>query len=214
MSDTTILLLHGFASSGRSTKARFFAEKFGPLPRVLFHALDFNPTPTDFEYMTVTGLVNRLRQYVLDHDLDDVSLIGSSMGSLVGLHYAHRFGGVNRMLLLAPALSYGMNQAGAEHLKRWQEAGTAPVFHYAFEREVGLRFGFHVDGLQYLDPVVPPAPTMIIHGRSDDVIPIENSRRYAARFPHQVQLVEVDSDHRLNDQLAFVWTKVQSFLLA
>jgi pimeloyl-ACP methyl ester carboxylesterase len=92
--------------------------------------------------------------------------------------------------------------------------GTAPVFHYAFEREVGLRFGFHIDGLQYLDPVIPPAPTMIIHGRSDDVVPIENSRSYVARFPHKVQLVEVDSDHRLNDQLAFIWMRVQSFLLA
>jgi pimeloyl-ACP methyl ester carboxylesterase len=214
MNEITILLLHGFASSGRSTKARFFAEKFEPLPQVHFHALDFNPAPTDFEYMTVTGLVNRLRQYVLDHDLGDVSLIGSSMGSLVALHYAHRFGGINRMLLLAPALSYGMNEADPEHLQRWQEVGTVPVLHYAFEREVGLRFGFHVDGLQYLSPVVPPAPTTIIHGRSDDVIPIENSRRYATRFPHQVQLVEVDSDHRLNDQLVFIWTVVQSFLLA
>jgi pimeloyl-ACP methyl ester carboxylesterase len=214
MDEMTILLLHGFASSGRSTKARFFAEKFAPLPRIKFHALDFNPTPTDFEHMTVTGLVNRLRQYVLDHGLGDVYVIGSSMGSLVGLHYAHRFGGVNRMLLLAPALSYGMNETDAEHLRRWQEVGTAPVFHYAFEREVGLRFGFHVDGLQYRDPVVPPGPTMIIHGRSDDVIPIENSRRYAARFPHRVQLIEVDSDHRLNDQLPSIWTYVQSFLLA
>jgi pimeloyl-ACP methyl ester carboxylesterase len=212
--ETTILLLHGFASSGKSTKARFFAAKFEPLPRVQFHSLDFNPTPNDFEYMTVTGLVNRLRQYVLDHSLGDVNVIGSSLGSLVGLHDAHRFGGINRMLLLAPALSYGMNEADAEHLQRWQEVGTTPVFHYAFEREVGLRFGFHVDGLQYRDPVSPPAPTMIIHGRSDDVIPIENSRSYAARFPDQVQLVEVDSDHRLNDQLEFIWTRVQSFLLA
>jgi pimeloyl-ACP methyl ester carboxylesterase len=214
MDEITILLLHGFASSGRSTKAQFFAEKFGALPWVQFHALDFNPTPTDFEYMTITGLVNRLRQYVLDHDLGDVSVIGSSLGSLVALHYGHRFGEVNRMLLLAPALSYGMNEADAEQLQRWQEVGTVPIFHYAFESEVGLRFGFHVDGLQYLDPVVPPAPTMIIHGRSDDVVPIENSRSYVARFPHLVQLIEIDSDHRLNDQLAFIWTRVQSFLLA
>jgi len=28
MNGTTILLLHGFASSGKSTKARFFADKF------------------------------------------------------------------------------------------------------------------------------------------------------------------------------------------
>jgi pimeloyl-ACP methyl ester carboxylesterase len=35
-----------------------------------------------------------VRQYILDRELTDVSLIGSSMGGLVGLNYAHRFGDV------------------------------------------------------------------------------------------------------------------------
>jgi pimeloyl-ACP methyl ester carboxylesterase len=211
MPQKTVLLLHGFASSAGGTKAQYLREQFAALPHVAFRAFDFNPTHRDFEYMTVTGMINRLRQYILDHHLQDLHVIGSSMGALVGLHYANRFGGVINMLLLAPALSYLTGRLAEEELERWKKAGTAPVLHYAFERELPLRYDLEADGLNYLKPVPPPAPLLIIHGQHDDVIPIGHSRDYAARFPHQVQLIEVDSDHRLNDRLAFIWEHVGSF---
>lgn len=44
-------------------------------------------------------------------------------------------------------------------------------------------------------PLAPPVPTEIVHGRHDDVIPIELSRDYARRY--RVPLHEVDDDHRL-----------------
>jgi pimeloyl-ACP methyl ester carboxylesterase len=212
MSPNTILLLHGFASSGRSTKAQYFGERCKALPQVTFHAFEFNPTPTDFEYLTITGMINRLRQYLLDQQRGNVGIIASSMGALVGLHFAHRFGGVDAMLLLAPALLYGP-VVDDKQLERWKEEGTVQVPHYHFEQEVPLRYDFHIDGLGFRDPIPPPTPITIIHGRNDDVIPIDHSRGYAANFPERVKLIEVDSDHRLNDQLAFIWRQVRSFLL-
>jgi pimeloyl-ACP methyl ester carboxylesterase len=212
MEEKTVLFLHGFASSGQSTKARFFREKFSALPQVEFHAFDFNPTPRDFEYMTITGLINRLRQYLLDHDRGDVSIIGSSMGALVGLHYARRFGGVERMLLLAPALFYFSGGLDEKGLERWKKEGVRKVLHYAFKTEVPIKYDHHVDGLCF-DPVLPPTAITIIHGRNDAVIPIDNSRKYAVDFPDQVQLVEVDSDHQLNDRLEFLWEHVQRFIV-
>jgi hypothetical protein len=209
----TILLLHGFASSGQSTKAQYFREKFKALPQVEFHAIDFNPTPKDFEYVTTTGLINRLRQYVLDHHLENVSIIGSSYGGLVGLHYAHRFGGVEKMLLLAPGLVWLSGGLSEEELEHWEKAGSEPVSHYAFEKEIPLRYDLHVDGLRYLEPIPPATPITIIHGRNDNVVPIDHSRKYAANFPDMVHLIEVDADHDLNDRLEFVWGHVQSFLL-
>lgn len=42
-----------------------------------------------------------------------------------------------------------------------------------------------------------PATTAIIHGVNDDVIPVDVSRRFAADHP-DVELIEVDDDHRLH----------------
>jgi pimeloyl-ACP methyl ester carboxylesterase len=214
MTKEAVLLLHGFASSGDSTKARYFGARFKALPHVAFHAIDFNPTPKDFEYLTVTGMVNRLRQFVLDRDLGGVWMIGSSMGALVGLHYARRFGGVERMLLLAPVLSYGSFGASEQALQGWREEGTVQVPHYGFDAQLPLRYDFHADGLQYARPVPPPAPMLIIHGRKDDTVPISGSREYAASYPDRVRLIEVDADHLLHDQLALAWEQVGAFLLA
>jgi len=213
MEQKTILHLHGFASSGQSTKARFFREKLKAFPQVEFHAIDFNPTPADFEYVTTTGQINRLRQYVLDHDLGNISIIGSSYGGLIALHYAHRFGGVEKMLLLAPGLTWLSGGLSEKELEQWEKAGAAPVFHHAFEQEIPVRYDLQVDGLRYLEPVPPATPITIIHGHNDKTVPIEPSRAYAADFPHSVRLIEVEADHDLNGHLDFIWGHVESFLL-
>lgn len=208
----TLILLHGFASSNQGTKAQFLRQKCQAISGIDFHAIDFNPTPRDFEFMTVTGMINRLRQFILDRQLEDVRLIGSSMGALVALNYAHRFNGVLNLLLLAPALSYRFGAARTAN-PQWAEMGVGPVFHYAFGGDVPLRFDFELDGMRYKEVLPPPVPTVIVHGRSDTVLPINNSRTYAAAYPKQVQLIEVDSDHRLNDQLDLIWQQIQTFSL-
>ncbi|RLC78474.1 MAG: hypothetical protein DRI81_06630 [Chloroflexi bacterium] len=207
-----ILYLHGFASSAQSTKARYFGKKFKAF-QVEFHAVDFNPTPRDFEYVTTTGLINRLRQYVLDHHLGNISIIGSSYGGLIALHDAHCFGGVEKMLLLAPGLTWLSGGLAEEALEQWKKAGAAPVFHYAFEQEIPVRYGLQADGLCYLEPVPPAAPITIIHGYNDKTVPIEPSRVYATDFPDSVRLIEVDADHDLNGHLELIWEYAHSFLL-
>lgn len=214
MAQQTILYLHGFASSGQGTKAQYFRRKFEPLPQVAFHAVEFNPTIQDFEFMTITGAINRLRQYLLDHPPGRLGLIGSSLGALIGLHYVHRFGGVERMLLLAPALAYLKDKYPETIWQQWQQEGTLSVEHYAFGGEVPLRYDYHRDGLRYCELLPSPIPLLIIHGRQDEVVPIDHSRRYVARYPDHTQLLEVEAGHQLNEQLDFIWDQVRSFLLS
>jgi pimeloyl-ACP methyl ester carboxylesterase len=208
-----ILFLHGFASSARSAKAQFLRSHFEAWPQAAFRAIDFSPTPKDFAYVTTTGLINRLRQYVLDRDLGTFSIIGSSYGGLIALHYAHRFGGVDRMLLLAPGLRWLSGGLSDEELEGWRQAGAAPVLHSAFEAEIPVRYDLHADGLGYLDVIPPPAPLRIIHGARDTTVPTGDSRAYAAAYPEAVQLIEVDADHDLNDHLDLIWHHVEAFLL-
>jgi len=213
MDNKPVLYLHGFASSGQGTKAQFFGERFETLTDIGYHAFEFTPTPKDFEYMTITGSINRLRQYLLEHRHEKVSFIGSSLGALIGLHYAHRYGGVENMLLLAPALAHRMGRRSEAELQQWESEGVMKVYHYAFQQKIPLRYDYRLDALQYTEPVPPPIPLMIIHGQNDDIVPIDYSREYAANFPNQVQLIEVDSDHRLNDQLVFIWEQAKPFLV-
>lgn len=209
----TVIFLHGFASSGQSTKAQFFRRKFKALPQTDYYAIDFNPTPKDLEYVTTTGLIGRLRQYVLDHRLGEFSIIGSSYGGLIASHYAQRFGGVARMLLLAPGLRWLSGGLSDDQLEAWKKAGAAPVAHGAFEREVPVRYDLQADGLRYLEPVPPATPVTIIHGTIDEAVPTDDSRAYANRYPDMVQLIEVEADHDLNGHLDLIWDSVQSFLL-
>lgn len=208
-----VLFLHGFASSAQSTKARYFRQKFESLPQTECHTIDFNPTPRDFEYVTTTGMVNRLRQYVLDRHLDAFYIIGSSYGGLVAIHYAHRFGGVRRMLLLAPGLRWLSGGLSGEQLEAWRKTGAAPVYHYDFRAEVPVRYDLQADGLRYLTPIPPATDMVIIHGTSDTAVPIDDSRAYAAEHPEAVKLLEVDADHDLNGHLDLAWEYVESFLL-
>lgn len=209
----TILYLHGFLSSVQSTKACFLREHLKSYPHVTFSAIDFNPTPVDFEHMTTTGQIDRLRQYVIDHGLRDLRLVGSSFGGLIALNYAHRFGGVGHMLLLAPALVWLSGGLSEQELRGWEEAGSASIFHPAFDQEVPIRYDLHLDGLRYREPVPPAAPTLIIHGRQDETVPIAHSRSYAETYPDDVRLIEIEADHDLNPHLDLIWDHVQSFLL-
>ena len=62
----------------RGGRSPFFRERVEPIPEVDFHAIDLNPTPEDFETMTVTICINRLRQYVLNHGLGTVCVTALS----------------------------------------------------------------------------------------------------------------------------------------
>lgn len=212
MSKEIVLHLHGFASSAYSAKARYLGERFREFPQVRFLVPDFNPAPSDFQYLTITGMINRLRQYILDREIQNFSMIGSSMGCLVALHYARRFGGVESLLLLAPLLSYSSLPMDGKMLAEWEREGTTGVFHYGFNEKVPLRYDFHLDGLRYHEQIPSPVPVRIIHGKKDEIIPLEQSRKYAARYPDMVTMKEVDSDHTLLDHLDFIWEEVESIL--
>jgi pimeloyl-ACP methyl ester carboxylesterase len=209
MAQLNIIFLHGFASSGMGTKGQYLGRRFRETPGADFRAFEFTPTPRDFEYMTTTGMINRLRQFVLDEKLEPFQLIGSSFGALVGMNYAYRFGGVEKSLLLAPALSYSSMALSNEEAESWRRQGAGPVFHYAFDKPLPLRYDLEIDGRFYAKTPPATGPVTIIHGTGDEVVPVEHSRQYTAEYPDLVKLIEVDAGHDLNAYLDFIWQQVR-----
>lgn len=59
----------------------------------------------------------------------------------------------------------------------------------------------------------PPAPTIIIHGLRDEVVPASVSQDFAAAHP-QVQLVLVDDEHRLADSVERIIAATRAMVLA
>jgi alpha/beta superfamily hydrolase len=69
---------------------------------------------------------------------------------------------------------------------------------------------FYMKGFEEYTPQEVSCPTAIVHGWRDDIVPVENSIRWARE--HQAQLHVLNSDHRLEDQIEAIGTLLQAFL--
>jgi len=69
---------------------------------------------------------------------------------------------------------------------------------------------FYMTGFEQYTPQDVPAPTTIVHGWHDDVVPVENSVRWARE--HRSTLHVLDSNHRLEDQIDAICILLREFL--
>lgn len=58
---------------------------------------------------------------------------------------------------------------------------------------------YYMEGLESLTPAPPAVPIEIVHGWRDDVVPVDNSIRYARQCLASLHIV--DGDHRLTDNI-------------
>lgn len=71
---------------------------------------------------------------------------------------------------------------------------------------------FYVPGHEHETPKPSGCPLTIVHGWRDDVVPVENSLRYARE--HGATLHLVDGDHRLIEQVPFINYLFEYFLVS
>ncbi len=205
---THYFYLHGFASSPRSTKAQFLAHAFQALNLDL-RSPDLNQN--DFYHLTLTRQIEQVRSLLPS---GSVTLIGSSLGGLTAAWLGEQCPQVDRLVLLAPAfqfLEHWLPRLGREQIQQWRETRSLQVYHYALQTKLPLHYAFVTDAAQYDETQLErPLPTLILHGRQDEVIPIEASRDYAATRS-EVQLIELESDHALANVQPEIWQAICSF---
>jgi predicted esterase len=73
---------------------------------------------------------------------------------------------------------------------------------------------FYMQGYTEQNPVPNATTVSIVHGWSDDIIPVEHSIRFAQKFSGttRVELHLVEDDHRLSAELPFLATLFARFL--
>lgn len=208
---TAYIYLHGFASSPDSNKAKYLRDRFAEIELNL-QVLDLNQG--DFTNLTLTRQITQTIDAFRDHDAP-VTLIGSSFGALTSAWVAQQQSRVKQLVLLAPAFGFPnswYNRLQPEQIEQWRESNYLSVYHYGENKQIPLDYKFLADADNYpLSELKRSLPTLIIHGVKDDVVPIEVSREYALTHS-QVKLVELDSDHGLNDVKAKIWQLTQAFL--
>lgn len=218
MSRRGLVYLHGFASSPRSSKARFF-EARAAAAGFAFECPDLNQP--DFTALTVTRMIDDADRAIARAD-GPVALVGSSLGAFVALHAAARererrgaAARVDRLVFLAPAfdLVHSLEEEfGPEKMAAWQQGGGLPIFHYGDNAMRSLAWEFMPDARRYdSDAVALDLRALIYQGRRDDVVRPAGVERWAATRP-SVTLRLVDDGHQLLDHLEVMWADVERFL--
>ena len=204
------IYLHGFASSPQSHKAQYLSNRFGE-KGINLQVLDLNQN--DFTNLTLTRQINQTVANFTDSDTP-ITLIGSSFGGLTSVWIAEKYPQVQRLVLLAPAFnfaSYWRNKLGEGQMQQWKESGFLSVYHYREDKLLPLSYSFCSDIYQYEQSLLQrKIPTLILHGKHDETIPIQASIDYAKQRSH-VKLITLDSDHSLGDKMEIVWQETKSF---
>jgi pimeloyl-ACP methyl ester carboxylesterase len=202
--------LHGFASSPQSTKATYLRKAFDRRG-IYLQTIDFNQG--DFTHLTLTRQLRQLST-ILPPQPRPAVLIGSSFGGLTAAWAAEQMLQIEQLVLLAPAfgfLDHWLPMLDLHRLQAWKDSGFTEVYHYGERRSLPLSYGFITDMQLYREELIQrPIPTLILHGRRDEVIPIRASQTFVASRPW-VQLVELDSDHTLSNALPRIWQSIQQF---
>jgi pimeloyl-ACP methyl ester carboxylesterase len=207
----TVLFLHGFLSSARSSKAAWLRERLEPLG-VTCRCLDFNEP--DFHTMTMTRMLGQLEDAL--RAARGAALVGSSLGGALAILAAARVPSlVGRLVLLAPAVRFGDPERHVltpDQIAIWKRRGEYDFFHYAHEQQRSLAYAFYEDSLQYdTFGTLFAQPTVIFQGTRDTLVDPEDVRQFAAARPN-VTLSLVDDEHQLISSLPQIWSGVQPFL--
>ncbi len=206
-----IAYLHGFASGPTSRKARAVRDHFSARG-VEVAVPDLTPGADGFERSTPLTMLEMARA-VLGADPGPHALVGSSLGGYLSALQAAADPRVSRLVLLAPAFNlferWSARLTPAE-LDEWRGQGLEVDHHVSNDRRrLGWAFHEAAAGLPAFPAVTVPA--LVIAGRRDESIPLEDIEAWVARTP-TARLVVVDDGHELTGSLELIQREAWEFL--
>ena len=202
-----VVYLHGWGCDGS-----IFLPIVKQLPDYANYTVDFagfgkSESPPDSGF-TVEDYAEQLRQFLLEQNLQGVTLVGHSFGCRVALVLAATYPElVARMLLVAPA---GLRRFS---FSRWCKVRiyklskffaklrkTEPALKYASEDYTNCSAGMRVTFVKVINADLSSyakrvkCPVLIVNGREDMATPLKHARRLNKLIANS-SLVEIDGDH-------------------
>jgi len=188
-STSTILYLHGLASSPRGRKRAVLEDRFSP-DGIEVVAPDLN-VPT-FRKLSFEKMVSVARE-AGERSRPRV-VVGSSLGALVALSLSEILGPLSPpLVLVAAALGFR---------ERWKEklpgSDEFDLFHHGEERPLPIHRRFFEEmALVRVDENPPPVPVSVVMGTDDETVPYAQVAGAWARWEATGRLAKGSRFHRV-----------------
>jgi pimeloyl-ACP methyl ester carboxylesterase len=191
---TPLVYLHGFSSSPGGNKGSF-TRRWAEARGIPFRAPNLN-LPT-FEALTLSAQVMAV-EALLRNLPEPPVLVGSSLGGFIATAVAQRGAALRSMLLLAPAIHFARRRMTSPAWRGYRERGEMEIFHHGAGRPLRLGPELLRDLPAWADDAAWRilVPTVILHGRRDEAVPLAESEAYRDRNPGTVLRI-LEDDHGL-----------------
>jgi len=204
-----VVLCHGFLSSKNSTTNKTLTRMLNEAGFATFRFDFFGHGESEglFEDITVSAAVRQAQMavdLVRSQGYERLGLVGSSFGGLVAILTAAGRQDIACLALKCPVVDFAEElrlEFGPGELARWQSTDTIPNLLGGGQR-VRLKYGLYDDCLRNIayEPASHiVAPTLIVQGACDELVPLHQSRRLldALRGPKRLDLLP-DADHQFS----------------
>lgn len=185
-----VILCHGFPSDKNSRTNRRLTELLIPRSIATFrfdwYGMGESPEPfVRFGIQQCEKQLNDAFRFLTERGLDSLGLIGSSFGGFMAILSAPRYPQLHALGLKCPVVDFSevlQLEFGTEGMERWKRTDHIPDI-LGGEQPVPLPYSFFEECLIYDGYVSAShiqAPTLIVHGDQDKIIPSHQIDRLLA----------------------------------
>ncbi|MBA5865176.1 MAG: alpha/beta fold hydrolase [Nitrospira sp. CR1.3] len=202
-----VILCHGFHSSKNSTTNKTLTRLLNERNLSTFRFDFFGQGESEglFEDITVSlaiGQAMAAADFLAARGHRRIGLVGSSFGGLVGILTTARRADLSCLALKCPVVDFAEElrlEFGPDEMTSWKATDTIPNLLGGSER-VRMKYHLYEDCLRHVayEPAARiTAPTLIVQGDGDEMVPLHQSRRLmeALRGPKRFDLLP-GADHQ------------------
>jgi len=202
-----VILCHGMESNKESEKLIALAGRLSD-KGFLTLRFDFacaNAGNGKFEDVTYSGEVEDLtaafRFLLQQHDVEKISVFGSSMGGTVALLFAAQAQKVASLVTLAAPVhpeKITEHLLSPQQVADWRRTGYT-IYH---GRRINVTMLDDLESINVSKAIVEVrCPTLVIHGDRDETVPVAEGRELFSLLPGAKELLVIrGADHRFSDR--------------